>query len=68
MKPHYRIYVSIVDENTGEAVVTQSDALYSMNQETVQVAYRVLEAFHKKTKEFEAVHYPTNEEEHASDL
>jgi hypothetical protein len=57
MEPKYRIEVKIVDENTGDVLASQSDAVYSNDEDTVTVAYRALRTFQKKRREHEVDNY-----------
>lgn len=57
-KPEYRIRVIIEDVNVGEEVCQESDMLYSMDEDTVKVAFRALEHFRRLYQQkHEETHY-----------
>lgn len=62
-RPEYRIEVRIVDEATGEVVVKEGVGFFSRMGEPEAMMGRVIDAFGKAKREFEAVHYPESYKE-----
>lgn len=59
-KPNYRLRVEIYDQETGEKVYSEDDALYADRDNHTMQLYRVLEYSKNMMPRFEETHYPDN--------